>query len=108
MNILVVWILTRSRNVEFQTLAVENLIIIESWRCLIKTYVLSRKCFVIVSSTLGGPLSSGVFEVILDFLVCRDHILHSLEKAVIKLRIIGRILVFLTRVQYDNIWMGLL
>ena len=80
MHILVVWILTRSRNVEFQTLAVENLIIIESWRCLIKTYVLSRKCFIIVSSTFGGPLSSGVFEVILDFLVCRDHILDSLKR----------------------------
>ena len=108
MNIFVVWILTRSRNVEFQTLAVEYLIIVESWRCLIKTYVLSRKCFIIVSSTFGGPLSSGVFEVILDFLVCLDHILHSLEKAVIKLRVIGRVSVFLFWVQYDNIRMGLL
>ena len=85
MNILVIWILTRSRNVEFQTLAVEYLIIIESWRCLIKTYVLSRECFIIISSTFSGPLSSGVFKVILDFLVCLDNILDSLEKTVIKL-----------------------
>ena len=108
MNILVVWILTRSRNVEFQTLAVGNLIVIESWGCLIKTYVLSRECFIIVSSSFSGPLSSSVFEVILNFLVCLDHILYSFEKAVIKLRIICRIHVFLIWVQYDNIRMSLL
>lgn len=88
-NALVIWILTRSWNVEFQTLAIEDLIIVESWRSLIETYVLTRECFVVTGSSFRGPLSSSIFKVILDFLVCFDYVFDSFEKAVIEFRIIS-------------------
>lgn len=97
-NALVVWILAGSWNIEFQTLAVEDLIIVESRRSLVESYVLTGECFVITGSAFCGPLSSSIFEVILNFLVRFNYVFDSFEEAVVEFRIICRVLVLLLRI----------
>lgn len=64
-------ILTWSWNIKFQTLPVEHLVVIESWRCFIEANVFARKDLVISGTALRGPLCSRVFEVVL-YLISRS------------------------------------
>ena len=72
-------ILTRSRNIEFQTLAVEHLVVVESWRCLIEANIFAREDLVVSCSSLRGPLSSRVFEVILNLISSVAEFLGALQ-----------------------------
>ena len=61
------FILSRAWHVELEALSVEDLVVIEPWRCLIEANVLAREHLVVSSPTLRCPLSPCIFEVILHF-----------------------------------------
>lgn len=71
-------VLAWTRHIKLQTLSVEYLVVIESWRSLIETDVFAGENFVISGSALGSPFGSGVLEVILDFVDgFAYHIIHA-------------------------------
>jgi len=64
------WILSWTWHIKFQALAIEYLIIVESWWSMVKSNVLTWEHFVITSSSLGSPLGPVIFKVILTFFAC--------------------------------------
>jgi len=74
------WVLSWTWHIKLQALSIEYLVIVESRRCLIKSNILSRKNFIITSSTLSSPLSSCIFKIILYFFISFNYILRSLKK----------------------------
>lgn len=104
---LTLWILPRSRNIKFQALAVEDLVVVESRRSLIKTDVLSRKHLVILCSAFGRPLSSRILKVILASFLCFDNTLGTFDQSIIsKLARIISLCLFLW-IQDSHHWLGL-
>ena len=104
---LALWVLARSWYIKFETLAVEYLIIIESWRCLIKPNILSWEYFVIWSTTFLMPIYSSIFEIILNFFICSNHIFHTLKQWILaKFRIVSAGFSFSFWIKNSYIWVS--
>lgn len=73
-------ILSWARYIKLQTLSIEHLIIVESWRCLIEADVLAGENLVVACTTLVSPLCSRVLEVILAFITNFYSILVALHQ----------------------------
>lgn len=71
------FILSRAWHVELEALSVEDLVVVESWRCLIEANVLAREHFVVSGPTFRCPLSPGIFEVILNFISSFAQLLRA-------------------------------
>lgn len=105
---LALWVLSRSWHIELQTLTIENLIIIESWWCLVKANVLAGEHLVVRSSTFRGPLSSIVFEIVLAFFIRFNYVLDTLKQWIIaKFRRVIHSRLFLW-IEHSNFGMGFL
>ena len=72
-------VLSRTRYVKFQALSVENLIVIKSRRCLIKTYILTRKYFIIRCPSFWSPQSSVIFEIVLNLIMSFQKIILTFK-----------------------------
>ena len=73
------WVLARSWYIKFQALTIEYLVVIESWRRLIKTDILTWEHFVVACSSFLGPLSSCILEVILTFFISSSLALGAFD-----------------------------
>ena len=101
------WVLARSWDIEFQALTVKDLVVVESWWCLIKTNVLSGEQFVVSSSSFLSPFSSCILEIILNFFICPSLAFGAFNQRIIS-KLTGIIsLCFLLRIEYSNHWMSL-
>jgi len=83
-------VLTGSRNIKFQALAIEDLIVIESRRGLIECNMFAWECFIVTSSAFGCPLRSTISKVVLHFFVGSQYIFSSFKKWILNFRVIGR------------------
>lgn len=72
-------VLSGARNIKLQTLAVEDLIVVETWRSFIESNILTGKHFVVGGSALGSPLRSRVLEVVLHLISCGTQLLRALQ-----------------------------
>lgn len=72
-------VLSRTRHVKFQALSVENLIVIKSRRRLIKTYILTRKYFIIGCPSFWSPQSSVIFEIVLNLIMSFQKIILTFK-----------------------------
>jgi len=78
-NMMTMSILSGSGNVEFEALPVEDLVVVESWWCLVETNVLAWENFVVSCSTFCSPLSPAVLEIIHYFIRCPSEIVRAFE-----------------------------
>ena len=83
-------VLTGSRNIKFQALAIEDLIVIESRRGLIECNMFAWECFIVTSSALASPISSSIFKIVLYFFACSQHIFISFQQRVLNFGFVSR------------------
>ena len=95
-------ILSWAWNVKLQALTIEYLVVVESGRSLVETNVLTGEHLVIWSTTLGSPVSTRVFEVVLTFLVRFHYVFVSLHQRILNFSIILNTVSFL-RIQYSHV-----
>lgn len=91
-------ILSWAWHIEFQTLSVEDLIIVESWRSVIKTDVLSWEDFIVRCSTFSSPLGSSILKVILAFFICSFYIFVCFHEWTVQFRFVQRHILLLFRI----------
>ena len=71
-------VLAWARHVEFQALAIEDLVVVESRTRIVESDVFAREDLVVSSSSFRCPLSSRVLEIIHNFIFRSDE-LSTLE-----------------------------
>ena len=99
-------ILARTWNIKLQTLSIEDLVVIETWRSMIKTDVLAWEHFIIHRSFFTCPLSSSIFKIILTLFFGSNDVLYSIlskQGTLPKLRVIIHFLL-LFWVQNSDVW----
>ena len=77
-------------HIKLQTLPIEHLIIIESWRCLIEANVLAGEDLVIGGAALRRPLCPRVLEVVLNLVGSCAELLRTLENLLCVILVEGR------------------
>ena len=92
LHLLTVLVLSWARHVKLQTLPIEHLVVVETWRGLIETNVLARENFIIRGSALRSPLGSGVLEIILYFILSSTELLRALENVLSVVLVEGTLL----------------
>jgi len=99
------WILARTWNIKLQTLSVEDLIVIEPRRSMIKTDILAWEHFIIHRSFFSCPFSSSIFKIVLTFFFGSNDVFYSIlskQGTLPKLRVITNFFL-LFRVQNSDV-----
>lgn len=97
-------VLSGSRHIELQTVAVEDLVEGASGRGLVEADVLARKHLVVRGSLFARPLGPRVSDVVLHFVVGREHVFLSFVERVLKLLVLGATSVVLLPAEEADVW----